>query len=275
MLSNSLAHSADRRTVGALALIVLTPALFMLSSYGGFFLALLVNALACFVLHVINHNAFHVPLFTRASLNRCFSRSTSALLLVPASAISASHIYNHHVHTNGARDWMNSGQLGETHGVGRLVRYVWTTLRLPALRFREGSERVPAELFREMRVESCIIAATLLLSVLVSVKFALGIFASRGLALVLLFCVNLAQHDELDGEQGVNRSRNFLGPAMNYLLFNNGYHSGHHLFPSAHWSELPALHACQVRDQLAPTSQQPSLVGFFLRQYFLVRPSRS
>lgn len=36
-----------------------------------------------------------------------------------------------------------------------------------------------------------------------------------------------------------NGARNFVGPVINYLTFNNGYHTIHHMYPTMHWSRLP------------------------------------
>ena len=38
-----------------------------------------------------------------------------------------------------------------------------------------------------------------------------------------------------------NGARNFVGPVINYLTFNNGYHTIHHMYPTMHWSRLAGL----------------------------------
>ena len=40
-----------------------------------------------------------------------------------------------------------------------------------------------------------------------------------------------------------NLARNFTGPVINFLFFNNGYHTIHHFQPKLHWSKIPTKHA--------------------------------
>ena len=39
-----------------------------------------------------------------------------------------------------------------------------------------------------------------------------------------------------------NHSRNHIGRVLNWCLFNNGFHTAHHMRPGLHWSELPDFH---------------------------------
>ena len=87
-------------------------------------------------------------------------------------------------------------------------------------------------------------------------------------ALFLIQCTNYLQHIEADKYSKWNHSRNFEGWWLNTLLFNNGYHTVHHLKPGVHWSETPALHA-QYRDQIDPALLAPSMPGFVFDTYFL------
>src|SRR5215813_11621191 len=62
-------------------------------------------------------------------------------------------------------------------------------------------------------------------------------------ALFVIQVFNYVQHVEADETSAWQHSRNFVSPVLNRLLFNNGYHTVHHLKPGVHWSELPKLHA--------------------------------
>jgi len=44
----------------------------------------------------------------------------------------------------------------------------------------------------------------------------------------------------------------YYGRAYNALLFNDGYHVEHHMFPSAHWRELPRHRAAEARTSAWP-----------------------
>lgn len=43
--------------------------------------------------------------------------------------------------------------------------------------------------------------------------------------------MSIPQHDGCDENSKYNFSRNFVGKWFNFLLFNNGYHTIHHMSP--------------------------------------------
>ena len=87
-----------------------------------------------------------------------------------------------------------------------------------------------------------------------------------GLFAVLI--LNYLQHIGADEESEWEHSRDVLSPVMNFLLFNNGYHTVHHEHPGLHWSALPAKHA-EIRHKLNPVLIERSFWWMILRTYFL------
>jgi len=84
--------------------------------------------------------------------------------------------------------------------------------------------------------------------------------------------LNLLQHDgcttpkEGEARAGVdfqeyNCSRNFTGWLLNYLCFNNGYHTIHHAYPTMHWSVLKREHEAQIVPKMDPRLDEPSIWG--------------
>ena len=49
---------------------------------------------------------------------------------------------------------------------------------------------------------------------------------------------------------------------MNYLLFNNGYHTIHHMKPGVHWSLTKKQHDELVAPYIHPNLFKPSIVGY-------------
>jgi beta-carotene hydroxylase len=89
-------------------------------------------------------------------------------------------------------------------------------------------------------------------------------------ALFTIQVFNYVQHVEADTYSEWNHSRNFVSPLLNLLLFNNGYHTVHHLKPGVHWSKTPALHE-RVKHNIHPALLQRSWWGYMIWT-FLLRP---
>jgi fatty acid desaturase len=83
---------------------------------------------------------------------------------------------------------------------------------------------------------------------------------------VLVF--NYIQHVHADEEDEWNHSRNITGWMMNFLMFNNGLHTVHHLKPGLHWSLVPAAHR-EIESKIDPVLKEPSFLWYFLRAYVL------
>ena len=79
---------------------------------------------------------------------------------------------------------------------------------------------------------------------------------------------NYLQHVHADEEAPWNHSRNFTGRLLNFFLFNNGYHTIHHLKPGLHWSATPAAHR-QIAHHITPALNERSFVWYLVRTYFL------
>ena len=83
---------------------------------------------------------------------------------------------------------------------------------------------------------------------------------------------NYFQHDGTDQEHPYNHSRNFTGGALNFFLFNNGFHGAHHIKPNLHWSLLPAYHAEHIRPNIHPELDLVSLPAYLFKTH--IYPAR-
>ena len=57
-----------------------------------------------------------------------------------------------------------------------------------------------------------------------------------------LMCTNWSEHAFIDHAAPHNVYRNTItciNTVYNRLVFNNGYHLGHHIKPSLHWTDMP------------------------------------
>jgi fatty acid desaturase len=82
---------------------------------------------------------------------------------------------------------------------------------------------------------------------------------------VLIF--NYVQHVHADEESEWNHSRNFTG-FLNFLLFNNGYHTIHHHKAGLHWKKAAEAHK-EINDNINPVLLERSFWWYIIRSYFL------
>jgi hypothetical protein len=82
-----------------------------------------------------------------------------------------------------------------------------------------------------------------------------------------IITLNLLQHDGTDEKSKYNHSRNFTGAMLNFLCYNNGYHTIHHWYPGKHWSILPAAHDKLVQPHIHPNLDHPSILGYMFSAY--------
>ena len=94
-------------------------------------------------------------------------------------------------------------------------------------------------------------------------------FLPCGLAKDMLVSLNILQHDGCDAKSKYNHSRNFTSDALNYLLFNNGYHTIHHMKPGVHWSLTKKQHDELVAPYIHPNLLKPSIVGYAIDAHFM------
>jgi beta-carotene hydroxylase len=81
-----------------------------------------------------------------------------------------------------------------------------------------------------------------------------------------LMFTNYVQHVDCDETSKWDHSRNFVSPWMNFLVFDNGFHTVHHQRANLHWSHARAAHAA-VADRIDPRLNDGSIAGYCWRTY--------
>jgi fatty acid desaturase len=82
-----------------------------------------------------------------------------------------------------------------------------------------------------------------------------------------ILSLNFLQHDGCDMSSKYNFARNFTGKTLNYLCFNNGYHTVHHLHSGLHWSVLPQKHDELIGPQIAPSLESSNILLYMWRTF--------
>jgi fatty acid desaturase len=77
---------------------------------------------------------------------------------------------------------------------------------------------------------------------------------------------NYVQHVDCDAGSPDDHSRNFVSPALNWLVFNAGYHTVHHEHPGVCWTRYPELHRAR-QARIDPALNPPSIVAYCWATY--------
>jgi len=200
-----------------------------------------------FTTAVISHNHNHLGMWRSKGLNLLTSYVIAFFYGHPAVAWVPTHNQVHHKLNNRPGDSSRSPKWFEGNHLAALLVY-------PVLTNLAQTKDIQAffkELWRRDRpafwaaaseyvVFFGSMAALLLLDWRKALIF---VVVPQQVALYSIQVVNYLQHVETDAFSEWNHSRNFVSRTLNTLLFNNGYHTVHHLKPGVHWSELPRLHA--------------------------------
>jgi fatty acid desaturase len=232
---------------------------------------------ACCASHVVVHNHNHRVIFANDGTNIAFNLLGTFARGHCASDVHIAHNQNHHVEQGRERDWIRPALGGTGHPVVRLARYI-ARAALSMERERrhlgwEGMWRLPQPFRTSMLVEKVFLPCVMLALALHDWKaFALFCALPWAASLAWLVGVNYVQHEGCDPESGHAHSRNFTGGFTNWLLFNNGYHTAHHLDPGLHWSELPQAHRLIARS-IPPGLIEASAIRYMLRNYVLRKKS--
>ncbi len=186
----------------------------------------------------------------RSSLRqKICNRVLELLLTFPAlgtlSDFEIFHIGHHHRHNNSEFDYSSTG--GKEHG-WRAIWY-WLTfaviVRYHVLR-NLYAKRAPA-LPRRLRRHRILIIFDIAINVVVIVALSI-IWPKQTLVYWLVPSIFTAlntgyfswiTHAPAEPNGSVNGSINTVNNVMNLLIFNQGYHAIHHLYPGIHWSDIP------------------------------------
>jgi fatty acid desaturase len=266
-----LRFAADRRTLGILtAHSALTVAVWIVGpeSVAKVF-ALGMLGYTAWLTAVVAHNTVHCPVYRRRWQNSAFQIWVSLSYGFPISEYIPGHNLSHHRYLQAREDVMRTSK----------VRFRWNLLNVLAFPFavtpailrgnrRYASLRGTEDWQRQRRLETMAVWGMKLGLLALDWRKALCfVVIPQLLANLGIVGINFFWHDGCDPNHPVNHSRNFVGPLLNYLTLNNGYHGMHHAEPGLHWSLLPKAHAERIRPGLHPALEQRSLLAYAWRTF--------
>lgn len=266
-----LRYAADRRSVFVVMLYFVVAALsyyYFPSTWYGILLVFAANAYLSFTCAVIIHNTIHAPIFKNKTWNKIFQVVLSFTYGHSVSAFVSGHNFSHHKHTQTKMDSTRTSKM----------RFKWNFLNqllfffvvAPAVvrdenAFAKLMYREKPKWFWQYVLELVLVLSAKISLVILNPLAGIFVFVLPHLYAVWgILGTNYWQHDGCDETHPYNHTRNFTNPLLNYLAFNNGFHSAHHDKPNLHWSLLPAYHQEHIVPFIHPNLNRNSLSAYLV-----------
>jgi beta-carotene hydroxylase len=278
-----LRHPADVRTM--IWAFVLLPAV-AVGQYAGPSLAAWLTPFSFYFAYcagVIAHNHNHCPTFRGRAANAVMSAWLSFFYGYPTFAWIPTHNANHHRFVNRPGDATATWRVTPRNGAFAALTFFFVSAaaqRPLIARFLGEARRRRPRAFALYLAEYVVVfaghAAVWSLAIamhgvaLGSRVYLAAIGAPALGALWGLMFTNYVQHVDCDPWSPYDHSRNFVSPWMNWLVFDNGFHTAHHRHPGLHWSRLRAAHA-RMAPLIDPRLVEGSIVGYCSKAYVLSR----
>lgn len=220
---------------------------------------------------VMTHNHNHLPMWQSKVLNVFTDWWLTVFYGFPIFAWIPTHNKNHHRFNNREGDDSITYRVSEKNNFFTLISY-------PTI---SGYYQQKAILnyLKEMKANNkekfwiCISQyAVLLLWIAAAIfidweKALLFVIIPQQVSLFSVLIFNYVQHVHADEMSEWNHSRNFTG-FLNFMLFNNGYHTIHHQKAGLHWSKSHEAHK-EIEHNIDPSLLERSFWWYMLRSYFL------
>jgi len=229
---------------------------------------------------VLTHNHVHLRVFRSQRVNELYEMWLSVFWGSPIAFWIPTHIDHHHRYVNGPEEFTRTYRRSAKHNLWQAflytvscIRWEWPLVTDYVRRARERRGRAWAALRNQFLAVLGVHGAALALAVALHgagrglLTYVLVLWLPSLFAPNLMLFTNYLQHVHCDSESPDNHSRNFVSPAFNWLMFNNGYHTVHHDRPNVHWSQYAQLHS--ARAGIAPSLIVHSIPTFCLQSYVL------
>jgi beta-carotene hydroxylase len=227
-----------------------------------------------FTTAVISHNHNHLSIWRSRAANLVTSWVISIFYGYPAIGWVPTHNQVHHKLNNAEGDSSRCPKVFKGNHLLAIIVYPTLTSLLQTREvnaFMVDLWRRKRRAFWSAASEFAVFYGVMVAAFLIDWRKALlFLLIPQQVALFAIQAVNFLQHIETATGSDWNHSRNFVSPVLNAILFNNGYHTVHHMKPGVHWSQTPALDA-EVARFIDPSLREPSLLRYLGYTYF-VRP---
>lgn len=218
------------------------------------------------------HNAVHCPIFKQSELkNSLFHVVLSMWFGHCAATYVPGHNLSHHRNLQTRKDIMRTTKMkfkwNFLNGLFFMPTILISTEKNDANYFN-AQKRLNRDIYKQLKLEAFGYVTLQVILVLINPTKWLWIFWLPHL--VGKYCIislNMLQHDGTDTESKYNHSRNFVGPILNYLCFNNGFHGIHHIYPGKHWALLKVEHNERIKPFIHKKLDEPNLISYIVEAF--------
>ena len=220
---------------------------------------------------VMTHNHNHLPMWQSKTLNTITDWWLTVFYGFPIFAWIPTHNKNHHRFNNREGDDSITYRVSEKNNFLTLISYPTISgyyQQNAIFRYLKDLKANNKEKYWLCISQYVIlflwIAGALLLD---WQKALLFVIIPQQVSLFSVLIFNYVQHVHSNEESEWNHSRNFTG-FLNFMLFNNGYHTIHHHKAGLHWSKVPEAHA-EIEHNINPILLERSFWWYIVRVYIL------
>jgi fatty acid desaturase len=182
------------------------------------------------------------------------------------------HVNNHHRFSNHPGDMTQTYRFSEHNNLWNLIRYTafGGALYVGAVfgyiaSFRVRQPRRFWYLLSQMILHWVFLAAAFFID---SEKALVFIVIPQMFGLITMVSTGYFQHHHTDEHSPINFARNFTGRLNNWMHFNHGYHTVHHIDQSLHWTEWPRAHGA-VEHEIDNDLNEDNLPWYMVRALLL------
>lgn len=265
-----LRYAADRKSI-AFAVVHLAGmgAAFAFAPRGALgWLVVAIVAFSAFVELISTHNAMHSPIFVNRTANRLWQCMLSLTFTYPASVMVPVHNVSHHLHLQTDKDVLRTTDLRHRYNLLNLLHHVLIgTVHVHVLNvsYARAARKKSPKWFAHVLVELAVVLSVAAVLIAVDWKaFLQFVLLPSVLGQSMIIGLGFSQHDGCDAGSAHNHSRNFVGPVLNWLIFDNGFHTIHHDKPGLHWSLARAEHERLVVPAIAPRLNEASILRYIV-----------
>ena len=221
---------------------------------------------------LIAHAHNHCPMFASRGLNEAVNVLAGAFFGFPTFVWIAGHNRIHHELNNAHGDTGVTWRLSHRNNLLTAIAgplYSMLAERPVVTNYLADVWRTERRQFWVCIVQILVWVTGVTVGVLADGRAFLWAFALPWLGgLFLIHFFNYVQHVHCDPFSAHSHSRNWSGRWLNFLLFNQGFHTVHHERPGVHWSRWRALHE-RFAHRIPAELVSDNLAVWLVRQYVL------